>query len=203
MADLTPEQRAFLAAHGVADHVIFDASGMSRSKYQKLMEQEGKYFACGVSRCRRGHHSLRTRQGHCIQCNHAAIAFAQRNDAPAYVYISGSRRAELIKIGLTTSLHDRRRNIATEGWAGCTDWQMLAFAASDHAGRVEREVHARLSRWRTSCEYVQGGTRHHSYEVFRCNFADALDALNSALPHGCEVKMLDETGLSEFNFRRS
>lgn len=108
----------------------------------------------------------------------------------------------MVKVGLTNDLHDRRRNLNIERWAGHSDWQMLAFADCSQAGRVERSVHNRLSDWAESCEYTQAGTRHTSYEVFRCNFADARDAMLSMLPEGTHLKIFDEVSASaNFNFR--
>lgn len=203
MAELTEDQLWFLAAHGIPFSSLFDASAMGRAAYQAAMEKDGRYFAFGVSRCKRNHHSIRTRAGHCIQCNHAAIAIALREDADAYVYVAASRGAELIKVGLTTDLHDRRRNLNIERWSDHSDWQMLAFADCPQAGRVERSVHNRLSIWATSCEYIQGGRRHRSYEVFNCNFVDARDAMLSVMPNETRLKIFDEaSALANFNFRK-
>jgi hypothetical protein len=204
MAELTQEQLSFLDVHRIPFGSLFDASGMGRAAYQKAMEKDGRHFAFGVSRCKRGHHSIRTRAGHCIQCNHAAIAIVFREDAGAYIYIAASRGARLIKVGLTTNLPDRVRNINIERWAHRSDWQMLAFADCPQAGLIERSVHNRLSLWATSCEYTQGGRRHRSYEVFKCNFADARDAMLSTMPRGTRLNMFDEVSAStNFNFRES
>ena len=202
MSEMTQDQLSFLAVHGIPLSYLFDASGMTSSAYQKAMENDGKYFAFGVSGCKRGHHSIRTRAGHCIQCNPIAIAIVLREDADALVYIGGSRGAKLVKVGLTTDVQDRQRNLNVERWAEHSDWRILAFAACSQGGRTERSVHDRLSRWAASCEYVQGGKRHRSYEVFRCNFTDARDALLSIIPDGTRLKIFDETSaLTNFNFR--
>lgn len=203
MAELTQDQLTFLASHGISVSSLFDASGMTRAEYQRAMKQNGKRLAFGVSRCKRGHHSIRTRAGgHCVQCNPAGIAFDRREDERAYVYIAASQRARMIKVGLTGDLHDRRRNLNVERWAGHSDWQMLAFANCPEAGRVERAVHDSLTVWADSCEYRQAGTRHRSCEVFRCNFGDARDAVLSKLPAGICLKIFDEANAcANFNFR--
>ena len=184
MAELTPEQRAFLAASGIPLSLVFDASGMGPSRYKKVMEENSTLFAIGVSRCKRWHESIRTRYGHCIQCNPVAIAIVMREDSPANVYIAGSRHAALLKVGLSTDLKFRVRNLNIEGWADRFDWQLLAFAHCNQAGRVERNAQGLLGKWGASCHYKQGGRKHHSYEVFRCNFADARDAVQNSLPAG-------------------
>ena len=102
MAELTQEQLSFLEDHGIRFSSLFDASGMGRAAYQKAMEKDDRYFAFGVSRCKRGPHSIRTRAGHCIQCNHAAIAIVFREDVAACIWrrqdrdvrIAGAEQAE-------------------------------------------------------------------------------------------------------------
>jgi hypothetical protein len=97
---LDREQIEFLKKHKISDAELFDASGLKRQQYQVIMEQENKKFAFGVDPCSNGH-ALRTRAGHCIQCNTARIAFERRHSATGQVYIAGSLKGQSIKIGFT------------------------------------------------------------------------------------------------------
>lgn len=204
MPDLSPEQRTFLAAHAIPLSLVFDASGMTRGRYQELMAQQGKQFAFGTGICNRLHRSIRSRTGHCMQCNPARIAFVLGEDAPANVYIAGSKLARLLKVGRSSDLNSRLRNLNVERWANRGDWLLLAFAHTKRAGRVERLVHGRLSSWGASCDYVQGGIWHHSHEVFRCDFADAKDALEAALSADVEIVLPNAPETSEaYNFRQT
>ena len=202
MAELSDEQRAFIAVHGIPLGLLFDASGMTRSHYQRVMKEEGKEFAFGVGLCNRMHKAIRSRAGHCMQCNPARLAFVFGEDAPANIYIAGSMLARLLKIGRSGDLESRLRNLNVESWADHYDWRLLAFAHCESAGRVERAVHGRLASWVSSCDYVQGRKRHHSYEVFSCNFADARAAVLKALPAGSSLNIPDEEcAETNYNFR--
>jgi hypothetical protein len=202
MTELTDEQRAFLNTHGIPLSAMFDASGMRTAAYQRAMKEADKSFAYGVTPCIKAGHRLRTRAGHCIQCDHSKIAYMLRYDGPANVYIGGSKRSEVLKIGSSGLVSERCMLLNSYRYGGHADWKMLAWAFTPAAGRVEFDIHNRLGRYSTSGEYVQGGVRRSCYELFRCNFTDALDALRASLPNGVEIKIPDERGAHEdYNFR--
>jgi hypothetical protein len=204
MAELTSEQRAFLAAHAIPLSAVFDASGMRRPDYQATMKGLGKSFAFGVTPCNRAMHTLRTRAGHCIQCDTSKIAYMLRYDATAFIYIAGSANGQLIKVGSSGDVHERRGILNGFRYGGQSDWQMLAFANCPSAGRVEFAVHAELSPFQVPGRYTQGGKERSCYELFRCDFADARDAVCSELPKGIDLKVFDEDrALREFAFRSS
>jgi hypothetical protein len=199
--ELTPEQLLFLRAHEVPLSSVFDASGMTKPNYQRAMKEAGKSFAYGVSRCLNGHQSIRTRAGHCIQCDHARIAYMLRHDAQLTIYIAGSARGRLIKVGCSSDVQVRRELLNSYWYGGQFDWRILATASPPAAGRVECEVHAKLARFQAAGDYVQGGRRHKCYELFRCNFDDAVEALRASLPRGIELSIPDSSATSAFQFR--
>jgi hypothetical protein len=202
MAELTSEQRAFFAAHSIALSTVFDASGMRRTDYQAAMKQLGKSFAFGVTPCKRAMHTLRTRGGHCIQCDHSQIAYMLRYDATAYIYVAASAGGRLIKVGSSGDIQERCGILNAFRYGGQRDWQMLAFANCPAAGRVEFAVHARLAVFQVLGGYVQGGKEKSCYELFRCDFADARDAIRLELAKGANLKIYDEDrALAAFAFR--
>jgi hypothetical protein len=202
VADLTPEQLAFFSAHGIPLSAVFDASGMRRSDYQRAMKEADKSFAFGVSRCRIGHQSLRTRAGHCIQCDHSRIAYMLGYDAPANIYIAGTLRGRLIKVGRSSDVAVRRQLLNSYRYGGQSDWQILASAHAPAAGRVEFEAHGRLARFSAAGHYEQGGQRHRCYELFECDFADAADAIRASLPNSVELVLRNQDRAeNSFQFR--
>lgn len=192
MAELSPEQRAFLAAHGIPLSRVFNAAGLSKPQYQAAMRELGKSFAYNVTPCGRGLHRLRTRAGHCIQCDHAKIAYMLRHDETAYIYIAGTRRGRMIKVGCSGDIDQRRSMLNTYRYGEQSDWQMLAFARCQSAGKVEFLIHDRLAQFSVSGTYVQGGRKRSCYELFRCDFADAKNAMQSVLPNETQLKVSDE-----------
>lgn len=202
MAELTQEQLAFLTVHGIPLSSVFDASGMRKPAYQAAMEELGKSFAFGVTPCNRAMHRLRTRAGHCIQCDHSKIAYMLRYDAAAYLYIAASLKGKLIKVGCSGDVEQRRGMLNAYRYGGQSDWQILAFADCPAAGRLEFAVHCKLARFQVPGGYYQGGKERRCYELFRCNFADARDAVKSELPEGVHLMVRHEDrALAEFAFR--
>jgi len=190
MAELTTEQLAFLAAHGISLSSVFDASGMRKPDYQAAMRELGKSFAFGVTPCNRAFHTLRTRAGHCIQCDHSKIAYMLRFDATAFIYVAAADNERLIKIGSSGDIYERRTMLNTYRYGGRGDWRMLAFANCPAAGRIEFAIHAKLARFQVSGQYLQGGRQRTCYELFSCKASEAMNAVQSELPQGVNLKAL-------------
>lgn len=202
MATLSDEQKRFLRAQNIPFSAMFDASGMKNAEYQIAMKSEGKSFAYGVTPCAKGGHTLRTRKGHCIQCDHSKIAFMLRHDARAFIYIAASVSGRLIKIGSSIDVADRTEKLNRYRYGGQQDWQILATANSASAGRAESAAHAKLASFSVRGDYVRMGKTQQCYELFRCSFQDARDALAEALGKGAYLKIPDEKrALAAFNFR--
>ena len=81
MAQLTKSQKDFLHHYGIREDETFDASGMSKSEYSAQMRGLGAKIAYGTTPCNAYGHSLRTRAGHCAQCDPRRIVFLNRHDS--------------------------------------------------------------------------------------------------------------------------
>ena len=137
MNTLTSEQLHFLRQQKILLSTVFDASGMRTADYQQVMKAEGKSFAYGVTQCSKGGHALRTRKGHCIQCDHATIAFMLRHDKKAFVYIAASYGGRLIKVGSSEDVVRRERQLCDYRYGGQDDWHFLDRVT---LVRLEREI---------------------------------------------------------------
>jgi hypothetical protein len=179
MVALTDSQRHFIASQGISEDEVFDASNMSARWYKSEMEREGKLFALVANPCYRGHY-LRSRSGHCIQCDTKRIAFIKRHYKAAFVYIVGSRSEKLLKIGSSDSPWDRGSHLNQLGYGGVTDWKSLYHASFPDAGKVEFNVHGLLSSFASPRNYFREGVYTSCREIFACQYTAARDALSSA-----------------------
>lgn len=118
MTELTKEQTTFLTKHNTAVGSVFDATGLGKNDYRKLMKDLGKTVAIGVTPCKKGNHAMRTRSGHCIQCNPASLAFQKRHSMNGYVYIAGSLELSVIKVGLASDVEERMKSLNRLNYAG-------------------------------------------------------------------------------------
>lgn len=202
MAVLSPEQRAFLHSQKILMRDLFDASGLKKQEYQALMKELGQLFAYGVSPCQSAGHTLRSRSGHCIQCDTKIIAFSRRNSDAGTVYIAGSTSSQLLKVGYTNDRQRRATYLCNEKYGGASDWEILAWVnLSRNAGRVEFDIHEALKNKSASGYYMKEGKQVSCYELFRCSYLDAKKALMASIPSDTKVSTVDEARLLEvYNF---
>jgi hypothetical protein len=166
------------------------------------MEADEKFFAYNVSPCAKAGHRLRTRSGHCIQCSPAAIGFTKRDYSEGHVYIAASPIGRLFKVGTTADLDRRKSQLNDWRYGRQFDWQMVASVRTENAGRIEGNAHGRLARFAVAGDYIRGGRRQRCYELFRCDFSDARDAVQAALEGRAILSIVDEQRASRaFNFR--
>ncbi len=79
MISLTDEQLLFITEHKIPVEKVFDATGLKKSDYSEIMKSSDKWLAIGTIPCAKFNHTMRTRSGHCVQCNPAAINFFLRH----------------------------------------------------------------------------------------------------------------------------
>lgn len=173
---LTTEQLLFLRRHKIGTSMVMDASGYRREDYDARMRQQDKLFAFGVTPCAAGH-TLRSRAGHCIQCNTATISFMLRHHRRATVYIAASRSKRLVKIGLTTDIAAREEQLRKYLYAEADDWIMVSSVPCENAGRVEASAHTKLAAHQAQSRYFWDGQWRDCYEVFRCGYFTAHRAV--------------------------
>src|SRR6202161_4571783 len=104
MATLTKEQLDFLYKHEVPLSRVGDATGMRTAEYQKCMKELDLWLAIGVRACKSAGHTLRTRAGHCAQCNTANLAFLRRYEDKGTVYVAQSHAIALTKVGAASDV---------------------------------------------------------------------------------------------------
>ena len=177
MAKLNAQQLAFLESQGIPLDYVLDGAGMRRSAYVAKMEAEGKYFAFGVKPCAKGGHSIRNRNGDCIECNTAYIAYARRFWETSNVYIAGSLDAQLIKVGLSNDCDKRVRQLNGMAYGGVVDWRLLGNINTEEAGRIEFHIHERLKSKLKEVQYLKQGRLQSSSECFSCSYCEAKNYL--------------------------
>ena len=184
--DLTKEELSFLSEHGLSAHDVLDARGMSSDVREQKAKELGKILIIGNKACTRAGHRLRTRKGHCFQCDTSKIAYQKRYSSDGYVYIAGSLRKRLIKIGGTGSIHNREASLNNDSYAGAYDWKILLYVEVKNFGQIEREVQNLLAKYAVQISYkklvVSGFYKPQwASEVFECSFGVAKNALDQVL----------------------
>ena len=89
MTPLTDDEIWFLRLRGFSPEDVYDGRYEFKEDREMAAKNAGKTLVLGP-RCRAAGHRLRTRSGHCVQCDPKKIAFQERYNSPGYVYIAGS-----------------------------------------------------------------------------------------------------------------
>ena len=152
MAKLSRHQARFVNEQAIPLSRVFDATGMSQAAYRAAMAELDMIVAIGVSPCRKAGHTLRTRAGHCAQCNTHALAFLRRHDDPGEIYVAHSPQTSLVKVGTSKNPIARISTLNSFGYGGATDWRVYYRHGCAKAGRVEFIAQSKLNahRGRTS-----------------------------------------------------
>ncbi|OAF16639.1 hypothetical protein AYJ54_37800 [Bradyrhizobium centrolobii] len=176
--ELTADELAFLLRQGLGPDDVLDVRRMTRSYWFQEIKRLNKTIALG-SACKKGGHRLRSRKGHCVQCDSSKIAFAGRHDLTQYLYIAGSLRARLIKIGVCKDLRQRIRQICTERHGDARDWEVIYAVEIERAGEIEERVLSRLGHFAIHSHYWKNGSLQQSIELRRCSISQALEAMSA------------------------
>jgi hypothetical protein len=176
---LTDAERSFLSRYGLCADDVYDARGLSGTYWKQRIREQNKTIALGKS-CGSGGHRLRTRSGHCVQCDPKKLAYQARHSAEQYVYIAGSVSEELIKIGTCKDVPQREHKLRAECYGGAGDWEVVFSVMVGNAGDVEHSARSKLHRHGVVRPYWKDGFRQDGIELLRCSFSRAREALMDA-----------------------
>lgn len=182
MRELSPDELQFLQSKRVPLSRVFDAFGMSKSEYHDVMKPLGAWIAFNVTPCAKGGHTMRTRAGHCVQCDPAKISFMSRSDKAAVVYVAHSPRRHYTKVGSAEDPVVRVRSLNTHRYGQIDDWRLVFSAPCAQAGEVEFQVHAALSEHYLPRANAVGANSIQSQELFSCEPEVAVAALKALVP---------------------
>lgn len=178
MARLTEDQISFIKRIGVPIEKTFDATGLARMEFKKIMKEESLEIAYGVTPCAKGNHTLRTRSGHCVQCNPAYLRFQNRHSETGILYLAVSKIGGVVKFGVTQDVEGRKASLNSTGYGGFDDWKIILHSKIYEAGKVEQIIHNNISRLRLIVEYPKDGKMQIAYEVFKMPITKAKDIFN-------------------------
>jgi hypothetical protein len=203
MANLTKEQLDFLARHNIPINQVFDATNMSPSEYQALMKVKSHIIAFGVTPCTEVGHTLRTRGGHCAQCDPARIAFIKRHENIGYIYIAGSISLRAIKVGVTCRTAERAKTLRHTKYGNANDWELLCEYECTEAGMIEQKITTLLNPYSISKSYFHDRHSQETYELFGCSYDKAFMCLTDIkvqFPMNFHSELVKKHKISNYQF---
>jgi len=181
--DLTRGELDFLASQGLTAADVLDGRRMSKDQIRLVAKDRGKAVVLGVE-CAKAGHRLRTRSGHCVQCDTKKLGYQTRHRKPSDVYIAFSRSAGLTKVGSSTDYSTRIDKLNFDGVGGARDWRILFRIAAEEGGRLEVEAQVLLAEYLAPTSYMKDGRQQDSRECFTCPPARAMEAILHAAERG-------------------
>lgn len=172
MAKLSADQIFFLKSQNISPSLVFDASGYSKAERTAIMKEQEKLFYFGDAVCKRAGHSLRTKAGHCIQCDTSTIAYQLRSSAKGYVYLAYSPSTKYVKVGFSKHHpQDRAEILRNEAYGKIRDWDAKKVVMLEKdAGRMEFAIHAKLEPYLKTITYNRSnGEVIECREIFNCD----------------------------------
>lgn len=197
--ELTGEERAFLLSQKIKPDHVLDARGMSKDQWTARAKADGILFILG-SPCNAAGHRLRTRAGHCIQCDTSKIAYIRRFAEPGHVYIAASKAAKLLKIGSCKDIGQRERNLCAHKYGGSTDWQIIAWAKTPKAGELEFDIQRTLGALAFEGSYEKDGRIQQTRELLRGDLVKVWQAYHAKTDRIEAGKKWRHAGFQHFNF---
>ena len=169
----------FIEYHKLDFADFFDAKGLPVNSCYNEMKVSDKLFAYNTTPCLNFRHTVRDRQGHCVMCNTANIAFSLRKKQIGNVYIACSLSKEFTKVGMTIEKVESRLSKLNSRKVGNTDdWLILSTIKCINANSIELLVHSELDKYRVQGDFY-GETE--SKEIFRCSYQKAKELLDAVL----------------------
>jgi len=181
MDSLSRDQITFLKKHNISLGVVFNAKGLRRNDYRSQMKSLDMRFAYGVTPCGKMGHTLRSRAGHCIQCDTSQIAFMNRHSEEGYVYVSISLKEKFLKIGCTNNIQNRESSMNSNSYAGTDDWETIFSVKTKNAGKIEFDTHKQLSQFYFPVDYYRNGVVVTCREIFKCEKKFAIEKIKKLI----------------------
>jgi hypothetical protein len=137
--NLTPSELSFLKSQKIDSDEVLDVR-MQSPVYWKAKAKSGGYDFVLGSPCRSAGHRLRTRAGHCIQCDTKKIAFIRRETKISWVYIAVSENKNVCKIGITKDIYGRSESLSKQFYGGFGGWEIVFAIKVENSGKLERSI---------------------------------------------------------------
>jgi hypothetical protein len=203
--NITEEQLVFLKENNIPLSKVFDATNQKREVYRKSMKALEKLIAINATPCSKYGHTIRTRNGHCCQCNTASIAYIKRHYADGYVYIVGSQEKKVLKVGSTNNIKNRVNSLNFENYASINDWELILYYKCNNIGLIETEAHSKLNKFQIEKIYTKNGRTQIAYEIFDCSYDTCKNSLISSIKNQKDIieKYEDELLSKKYYFNKN
>jgi hypothetical protein len=177
---LTSEEINFLLTHNISISQVFDACRHSKKEYSEIMKENDLLIACNTTPCSAFSHKLRSRHGHCVQCNTQALAFIRRYSEKGELYLLYSELINKCKIGTCKDINERLRTLNSQRYGNANDWRLIESFQLDNAARIEYNVSKLAASYRFPTKYIRTGKEIECQEIYTISIDVAKGIIEKA-----------------------
>ncbi|MEQ3697732.1 MAG: GIY-YIG nuclease family protein [Pseudomonadales bacterium] len=189
---LSASEQDFLREQNIELVAVYDASHAPKKVWQPIVkEMPDVVIVANTSPCRKAKHRLKTRSGHCAQCNTSRIAYVRNYKKSGVLYIAVSDTEGIVKIGISSNVSARNSTLNSTKYAGCSDWKIVkVFDVEGNAGQYENALKSELQPFAIKDRfYEKSGHSQLATEIFSVSPAEAIRAFESlGIPKDTSLK---------------
>ncbi len=183
----TKEELDFIYEQHLNEDDFYDGRGEKKQQRHENARNNGCMFLI-AGECQNGHR-LKTRSGHCIQCDTSKISFQKRHSSKGAIYVAVC--GDYCKVGVVDNncdnaeyaIHQRALRLNLEGgYGGMTGWKIIAWApVNEGVGKMEEKIHKKLLPYSIKQNYIWSGEKRVAQELFKCDSSDAIDLIDEEI----------------------
>lgn len=178
---ISKDQKKFVEEQMIPYSRVLDAAGLRTAEYKLAMQEDDYIVAVNVTPCKKYGHRIRSRHGHCVQCNTSVLEFQDRKYRNGFVYVCYSAMNNFAKIGMTDAPERRLNVLRQQKYASIPDWKIIFSEKCANAGLIEYKAQKLIEQFRIERTYTKDGRTQSCYEIFRCSAKDAIEAVKTAI----------------------
>ncbi|RZL45547.1 MAG: GIY-YIG nuclease family protein, partial [Pedobacter sp.] len=185
--------------HKIAKDLLFDAQGNALSDDLKAeMSANNKVIAYNASGFNGDENfNIQSISGDWLEADTSKVAIALRENNVGYVYLAGSRKGGLIKVGSSNDKHNSIKglNLPASRSAGLDDWELLFDVKTKAMGKLERLIQQELAEFKADYPHEKIAKTQNAAELYRCSYDKARAAFS-------ELESDESIGMNQFNEKK-
>ena len=164
------KQQKFLDHNNIPLSKVFNAKNYKTKDWKKIMLENELWVAIEVTPCKLEGHTMRSSGGACIECNPDSLRFLKRYYSHGFVYLAGSLKEMVFKIGFSKNIENREISLNEQGYGNIYDWKILYYLETNNSGKLESEIHKSLYKYLSPRIFIKDGKENICREIFNCNY---------------------------------
>lgn len=198
------KQQNFLNQNDISLSKVFNAKNYKTKDWRKIMLENELWVAIEVTPCKLKGHTMRTSGGVCVECKPDSLRFLKRYYSNGYVYLAGSIKEMVFKVGFSKNIDNREISLNEQGYGNIYDWKMLYYLEANNSGKLESEIHKSLNEYMLPRIFIKDDKENICREIFNCSYKKikyTIDRLIVAQNIKLKDEWINKDLISSYDFK--